>query len=158
MNLIKSTFIFLLICFNTSQNANIEPFLKFVRLKFQAPESVKRICTWQYAIIKVQTDRNAVIKSYQIENKVSVDLMNSFEFLKGYAFKKDICMRSRVIVFCISIENQRIDNCDVIRPNGYKHIEARQIFNSYKHHHYEREPATIFVDKIITEIIFDPII
>jgi len=153
----KYLFIKALLVLFISIQSTFDPFLDFVRVKFYPPESIKRICTWQYAIIKVKTDDNNVITSYQIENKVTTDLINSFSFLNGYKFDKNISINKRPIVFCVSIENQRIDNCDVQKPLNYKHEEATKKLNTYKLEQEKKKSNNIYINKIITEIVFDPI-
>lgn len=138
--------------------SDFTPFLDFVRFKFYPPESVKRVCTWQYAIIKVKTDRNNVITSYHVENKVSSDLINSFSFLKGYAFDKNIPINKHPIVFCVSIENRRTDSCDIPKPLNYKHEEPASKLKLYKLQHANKKMDLIYIKTIITEIVYDPII
>ncbi|RKR81555.1 hypothetical protein BDD43_1702 [Mucilaginibacter gracilis] len=138
--------------------ANYTSFLDFVSTHFKPPETVKRVCTWQYAIVKVKTDGKSEIIDYHIENKVSNDLINSFQFLKGYHFNSGLNMRNRSLVFFYSIENQRVNNCDIPQPVNYKHPSAEKIYNQYKIKHSKDKQKNVYVDEILTSIYDDPII
>ncbi len=138
------------------KNVNIDAFMNFIGTNLYLPESVKRVCTWQYAIVKVETDNN-IITSYHVENEVSNEFKNSFKFLKGYKFDKNKLLNNRSVIFCVSLENQRIDNCDIQKPANYKHEEAIERLKLYKLSHTNTKPRNLYINKIITQIIYDPI-
>jgi hypothetical protein len=80
----------------SKSHVNYDDLLYYTAKKFRAPESVNRICTWQYAIIKLQTNKSNQVVSYSILNNVSTDLTNSLKYLIGYQFKK-ICLFMNVL-------------------------------------------------------------
>jgi hypothetical protein len=104
-------------------------FMKFVDKNFRPSESVKRHCHWQYAIVKVHTDKENVITDYHIENNVS----NDFKFLIGYKILNQGMAGKHHLVFFESLENNWADACDI--PPTNSHESPEKVFKQYRLKH-----------------------
>jgi hypothetical protein len=114
-------------------------------------EQVRRNCAWQYAIVKVQIKDNRIV-SYNIENRVSVILKEDFKFLKGYKFPRPV--KARELVFFVSFESKRIDNCDVPPVNNHELPEV--VYKKYKHRNAQLKKNVVYINNVIYKVIYDP--
>jgi hypothetical protein len=85
-------------------------FLKYAGKQFNPSDAIKNNCEWQYAVVQVNTNLNNKIVSYTILNNAHEDFKKGFGFLIGYQFPAKLPINKHPIVFCISIENQKL-NC-----------------------------------------------
>jgi hypothetical protein len=151
MTFIKlSLFIFL-----TSENPNFTNFVNYISTQFRPSESVKRNCAWQYAIVKVETNKNGIVTKYAVENIVSDEFKKNLNFIIGYTFKEKSTMKNRNLVFFLNLENKRTDACDVTPTNS--HEPPDQVFMKYKRQHKVTDPKYVYVEDIITIVIYDPV-
>lgn len=139
-----------------SQAINCDDFLKYVGKNFNPPKAVKESCEWQYAVIKIQTDKNNKILAYNLLNNVSDDLKSSFKFLKDYQFPATTLINGRPIVFCVSIENKKMECAPLQKQHSPPEVLGL-IYANLKPQ-MEFEPKTIFVfDLVVVSYSHDSI-
>jgi hypothetical protein len=155
--ILKCLFISFAITWLTVFKLNFDNFLQFTTKNFNPPESVARICDWQYVLIKLNTDSMNRVVDYEVLNDFSEDFKSSLTYLKGYQFGKNMPINKRSIVFCLSIINLRIENCDTVGPNHRKLLKGVDKLREYKKTHHLDDRNNIFIYKEVTKQIFDPI-
>ena len=147
--------LFTLIHVNQQSNC-LDDFKKYVTRNLSPPESVKSNCEWQYAIIKLKIDKNNRIGSYKFLNAASLDLKDSFKFLKNYKVSKYEDFRNRDIVFCLSIENYK--NACMLSKNNFSPGEILGRVLSKYSAQQKANPNTVFLFDILeVSYSFDPI-
>ena len=95
--------------FAQPKQSEFSVFLEYVSSHGQLTEITKNNCQLQYALIKVNCNKNNRIINHQFLNKVSDDIKEYFYFIDGYQFKKNIPINSHSIIFCMTFENHNTD-------------------------------------------------
>jgi hypothetical protein len=138
-----------------SYNSDFGDFVRFAVKNFDPPETVARKCDWQYAIIKLQVNKENKVVSFETLNEVSHDFNESLSFLKSYKFDSKLHINQRPILFCLSIVNLRWENCDSVGPNNRKFLKGVDKLKAYQSKHMQDEKNSIFIYKEFTKQIFD---
>ncbi len=84
-------------------------------------------------------------------NPVADGIDSSFRFIKGYQFDKKKLWKRNNIIFCVGLENMRIDGCDTVTNAGHPTplMELAKFKKRYK------KDDVIFIYKDITAAIVD---
>jgi hypothetical protein len=61
----------------------------------------------------------------------------------------------RPIIYCLGIENTRMGDCDIVRPNGYQHDSPIEKLKEYRKKNKHKEKNSIFIYKDCTAYIFE---
>jgi hypothetical protein len=141
------------LCSFSKLNPEVDNFTDFIRRNFNPPESVQRICVWQYVILKVQIDRTNKVINYSIMNPVANGLDSSFNFIRGYQFSKKAVWSQKNLILCIGLQNNRIDACDTVTNDGHPTplMELKKFKKTYK------KNDAVFIYKNLYKIIEDRI-
>jgi hypothetical protein len=138
-----------------ASKSNFDSFIQFTVKNFNPPESVARVCDWQYAIVKLHINHVNQVTGYEVLNNVSKDFKSSLSYLKGYQFDKKASINQRHVLFCLSIVNFRMENCDTVGPNHHKLLKGVNKLKEYQANHKVEEKNSIFIYKEFTKQIFD---
>ncbi len=133
------------------QSPKVDNFIHYIIRKFDPPESVQRVCLWQYVILKVKIDNSNKVTGYTIMNPVAKGLDSSFNFIRGYQFEKTVHWKRKNLMLCVGLENLRIDGCDTVTNDKHPTalMELRKFEKSYK------KNDAVFIHKNIFAIITD---
>ncbi|MDB5157658.1 MAG: hypothetical protein JWR50_2365 [Mucilaginibacter sp.] len=104
LNTIKTVFILALLTFpiaTKAQSSKLDSLTTFVGEKYRFPDDSLKSWDqhWMLAIVRVKTNANNKIISYDIINKTPKGLREAFSFLIGYQFPKTAKIDRRPIVF-----------------------------------------------------------
>ena len=64
-------------------------FVKFVGTKYRIPESLKYDCGWNYAVVKLTTNKQNEVTDYQCLNEASDTMKNSLRFFGWLSIPKE---------------------------------------------------------------------
>jgi len=139
------------LCSFNKLNPGVDNFTDFIMHNFDPPESVQRICIWQYVILKVHIDRTNKVTNYSIMNPVVNGLDSSFNFIKGYQFSKQAVWRKKNLILCIGLQNNRIEACDTVTNDGHPTplMELNKFRKTYK------KNDAVFIHKNLYKMIED---
>lgn len=120
----------------------------FIEKNLVVPQSVKYDCSWNYAIVKVQTDKQGEIVNWKCINDCPDSLKRSFRFLSGYKFDKSLKIDKRTIIFYVLIENSEV--CTTPPNRTYTPNEViKQIFYCFKRETEIDNNAIIIYEPIV---------
>jgi hypothetical protein len=91
-----------------SQSAEDKRFIKFVGKKYRLPEDLRTNCSWMYAIVRVKTNKDNKIISYDFINNLSEEMKASFGILIGYQFSQKMKINGHPIIFYLLVDNSEV--------------------------------------------------
>ena len=135
-----------------------QEFARFVSGKYVVPEAIKTNCSWQYAIVKVSVNKSGRASGIQIlQTNTEAPISESFDYIKEFDFKKYKPGRAYSLIFCMSIENIRMEMCDFNKPIIRKHPKPTLILNRFKSKYKHKLPGTTFLHDNFMAVIQDPV-
>lgn len=142
----------LLSLFNCFKNKAVEPtayenFMEFVSKGFKPTETIKKNCEWQYAVVQVNTNAQNKVISYTVLNKPSNEFEKCFQYLIGYHFPGNVPINSHPVVFCLSIENEKLA-CSTSKMRYSPSQVLGKVFSTMELV-FKSDPKAIFIPQIL---------
>jgi hypothetical protein len=129
--------------------------MEFIGKNYKLPQSIKDDCNWHYAMVICKVDKNNRVVNYRLINEdATIDLVNSFGYLKNYVFPKTVAVGGKTLLFCFTIENHK-ENCKIPKNRFYTPSEITgKIYNDIANQ-LRKDQNTILLEPAIGTEVYD---